>query len=149
MLCLFFFCFLFLFFFLLFDQWLTPLWQSPGPWCQILYVCWLLQGVHHPPDQQLRARAGTGVRAWARLRGLWTGTHTVQLQIHSGREGDWWWWWWWCRPQHWGTSQHFRVWVSVCEGESKKSMCENISKCAKKLQKQRGFNSRASQRFYH
>lgn len=107
-------------FFLLSGQWLTPLWQSPGPWCQILYVRWLLQGVHHPSDQQLRARATAGARA--QFRGLWTDTPTARLQTPSGSEDDWWWWWWWwwC-PQHWGTSQHFRVWVSVCVCEREKA----------------------------
>lgn len=110
------------FIFLLSDQWLTPLWQSPGPWGQILYVRWLLQGVHHPPDQQFRARprARARARSGAQLRGLWTDTARVWLQTPSEHEDDWWWWWWWWSPQRWGTSQHFRVWVSVCEKDSKR-----------------------------
>lgn len=104
-------------YFLLSGQWLTPLWQSSGTWCQILYVRWLLQGVHHPPDQQLRLRAGARAGAGAELRGMRTDTYTARLQTPSGLEDDWWWWWWWWCSQHWGTSQHFRVWVSVCVWE--------------------------------
>lgn len=97
---------------LLFGQWLSPLWQSIGPRCQILYVSWLLQGVHHPPEQQHRARAGAGTQ----LRGLWTDTPTVRLHTPSGHEDEWG----WRCPLHWGTSQHFRVWVSVCERQSQR-----------------------------
>lgn len=108
-----FFFFFFSFFLLLFDQWLTSLWQSARTWGQIPHISWLLQGVHHSSEQQFRVRLTTGVH----LRGLWTDkawTWTVRE-----REALWRWWWTWGSPGHWGPSWHFRVWVSVTVCEQK------------------------------